>query len=217
MFDAAGELPKSTQFHGFDVSLDQIPPKGWTPDNIKFAVLDIEKDLPAELEGAFDIVNIRLFVIVVKDNDHIPILGRLHRMLKPGGGLQWTDADMDSGYADFFKADPSLDSSALTELDGIMRPHDKRFRPTWPKHLPEHFRHVGVEHVTHNFKTPRDHIHWVTFLNDVITATYGEVLSMLPAGETKEKAKRVFNKADQKSWSGVAWNSLRINVVGRKK
>ncbi|CAO1604435.1 hypothetical protein XANCAGTX0491_007992 [Xanthoria calcicola] len=83
----------STQIDGFDIDLQQCPPPEWLPHNVKVRVWDIYTNLAPELEGLYDVVHIRLLLLVVRDNDQRPILKNALRMLKPGGYLQWDELD----------------------------------------------------------------------------------------------------------------------------
>jgi SAM-dependent methyltransferase len=46
-------------------------------------------DLPDSLVGKFDVVHVRAFTAVVKNNDPAPVIANAIKMLKPGGYLQW--------------------------------------------------------------------------------------------------------------------------------
>lgn len=71
----------SAQLDGFDISLVQCPPPEWLPSNVSIRKLDIYKPLPEELVGKYDIVHVRLFICVIKDNDPVPVLTNLLKML----------------------------------------------------------------------------------------------------------------------------------------
>lgn len=71
----------SAQIHGFDISLDQCPPPEWLPSNVSIHKLDIKKPLPKEFIGQYDIVNVRLFLCVIRNNDPVPVLTNLIKML----------------------------------------------------------------------------------------------------------------------------------------
>lgn len=71
----------SVQFDGFDISLDQCPPPEWLPSNISIRKLDILKPLPEELVGQYDIVHVRLLLCVIRNDDPVPVLTNLLKML----------------------------------------------------------------------------------------------------------------------------------------
>lgn len=71
----------SAQIDGFDVSLAQCPPPEWLPSNVSIRKLDIFEPLPEELVGKYDIVHVRLFLCVVRNDDLVPVLTNLLKML----------------------------------------------------------------------------------------------------------------------------------------
>ena len=98
----------SARLVGFDISLEQCPPKEWLPSNITFQQLDLFAGIPAEWSGKFDVVHVRLILLVVQD-DPRSIARNLLKMLKPGGFLQWEELDVQNTYIE------SVDSSASAE------------------------------------------------------------------------------------------------------
>ena len=74
------QLP-SAQLDGFDISVDQFPSKEWLPDNISLHRLNVLKPIPEELKGKYDLVHLRLFLAVVKNDNPAPILRNLMDML----------------------------------------------------------------------------------------------------------------------------------------
>ena len=71
----------SARLDGFDVSTGQYPPQEWLPDNLSLTIFDVHGDVPEALQGRYDIVHVRLFLTVVRNNDPRPILNKMHRML----------------------------------------------------------------------------------------------------------------------------------------
>lgn len=80
LFDLSRENA-SAQLHGFDISLAQCPPPEWLPSNVSIRKLDIYESLPEELVGQYDVVHVRLFLCVIKNNDPVPVLTNLLKML----------------------------------------------------------------------------------------------------------------------------------------
>ena len=80
LIDVNRQLP-SARLDGFDVSADQYPPKEWLPANLSLKTLDVHKPVPEELKGKYDIVHVRLFLTVVKNDNPLPILENLMEML----------------------------------------------------------------------------------------------------------------------------------------
>ncbi|KAL2820635.1 hypothetical protein BJX63DRAFT_427961 [Aspergillus granulosus] len=87
-------LPPTVQLDGFDITDAQFPPKEWLPHNVRLKKLDILAPMPEELRGRYDIVAIRFFSLIVKNNDVDTLLGNLLSLLKPGGYLQWIEPDI---------------------------------------------------------------------------------------------------------------------------
>ena len=71
----------SARLDGFDISAGQYPPQEWLPNNLSLATFDVHGDVPDALQGRYDIVHVRLFLTVVKNNDPRPILNKMYRML----------------------------------------------------------------------------------------------------------------------------------------
>lgn len=74
-------MPPTTQFDGFDVSADYFPAKEWLPANVSLEVVDAFADVPEHLIGKYDVVHIRAFVVIVKNNDPTKLLSNLIKML----------------------------------------------------------------------------------------------------------------------------------------
>lgn len=81
MLDVAEELPPTAELQGFDIDISQAPATGFLPANVTMTPLDIFKPLPKDLESKFDVINLKLFMLVVKDNDPSAVVKNLTRML----------------------------------------------------------------------------------------------------------------------------------------
>lgn len=80
ILDVSRQL-KSAHLDGFDISPDQFPQEYCLPASVALQTLDIFSDVPEEFVGKYDIVNVRLFLIVVRNDDPRPILKNLISML----------------------------------------------------------------------------------------------------------------------------------------
>ena len=78
--DVNKELPLA-QLHGFDKTVDGFPPHQWLPQYIILQQLDIFKTIPETLLGQYDIVHVRLFMLVIQNDDPGPMLENLVRLL----------------------------------------------------------------------------------------------------------------------------------------
>jgi SAM-dependent methyltransferase len=92
--DLAAVSPSTYTFEGFDISSEQYLPAESLPKNVSLGFLDFKKPIPQELQGSFDLVNIRLIIISMG-----PLavwqetLKNLITLLKPGGCITWTDGN----------------------------------------------------------------------------------------------------------------------------
>lgn len=80
LVDVARENPM-THVHGFDISTAQFPHPGWLCKNVQLSTLDILKPLPKDLHGQYDIVHVGLVVLVVQNDNPLPLLENLLALL----------------------------------------------------------------------------------------------------------------------------------------
>ncbi|KAI1826391.1 hypothetical protein F4861DRAFT_537237 [Xylaria intraflava] len=125
LLDLARRIRTPCEFHGFDISMDQVGPKPWQPANVHMHNLDVFKDPPLEFQGIFDIVHIRLIGIVVTNNDPRPVLASLTKLLKPGGYLQWDEVDTISWKVETV---PGVSGKSLHALYSQMRELDTSWK-----------------------------------------------------------------------------------------
>ncbi|RAK80164.1 uncharacterized protein BO72DRAFT_371999, partial [Aspergillus fijiensis CBS 313.89] len=79
---------------GYDISDLSYPPSATLPRNVKLGKLDALSDLPEEYRGAFDVVHLRLWICVIRDN--CPDKSGLIELLEPGGYIQWEEIGRDT-------------------------------------------------------------------------------------------------------------------------
>lgn len=86
-------MPPSTELLGFDIAPVNFPASAFLPSNVKLSVLDLlSGDLPTDLVGSFDIVNIRAFASIPKNNDPSAVITVVEKLLKHGGYFQWVES-----------------------------------------------------------------------------------------------------------------------------
>ncbi|KAM0798343.1 S-adenosyl-L-methionine-dependent methyltransferase [Usnea florida] len=124
---------------GLDISSDQFPRPEWLPPNAQFFECDAFDPAgpPAHLAGAFDIVHIRLFIAVVKNNDPTSILNFCYRLLKPGGYLQWDELEPSRARARSHNGSPTEGMEMIARLARTQKPTD------WAAKLPQTFEESG--------------------------------------------------------------------------
>ncbi|KAK1243048.1 hypothetical protein MKX08_005860 [Trichoderma sp. CBMAI-0020] len=94
LLDIARQVPSTVQLDAFDISDKQFPHKDSRPDNISFRILDAFSQVPDELVGKYDVVHLRLWCCIVRDCKTAALIQHATRLLKPGGYLQWDEADL---------------------------------------------------------------------------------------------------------------------------
>ncbi|CAK1367752.1 unnamed protein product [Cercospora beticola] len=157
----SGMLPSQARIEGFDIDLAQTPPKAWTPANVSWRTLDILKepstaDGSLSLVGRFDVVHVRLLMLIVQNGDPMPLLRRLMALVKPGGYLHWQEYDLLSqklvvaGKQDLtpeeaMHASPMLERmrKAISQSVDVYRTH------AWVQKVHERLDEVGGELVAH--------------------------------------------------------------------
>jgi hypothetical protein len=75
------QLSDSATLDRFDLKTDLLPRIEWLPSNIAFHNLDVFEPIPEEFVGKYDIVHIRFFMPVVQNNDPLPILKNVIKLL----------------------------------------------------------------------------------------------------------------------------------------
>ena len=81
IIEALPHFPASTHIDGFDISSEHYPAKEWVPPNVSLNLLDAYGDIPGHLVGRYDIVHLRMFGVIVKNNDPTVLLANLVTML----------------------------------------------------------------------------------------------------------------------------------------
>lgn len=118
LLDLARCLPKSVRLDGFDIDISQSPPAHWLPPNVNVRTWDMFQDVPIDFVEKFDIVHVRLIGLVIKNNNPLPAIYSLHKLLKPGGYLQWDEMDDASSFVT--SVDPTIKTEAVEAMRRYM-------------------------------------------------------------------------------------------------
>lgn len=129
----------TAQLDGFDINISQAPPKQWLSPNITLKTWDIFDDVPEQMVGMYDVVHVRLLVLVVQKSDPRSILRNLIRMLKPGGYIQWDELNYPGTH--IRSSNSSSSTPALHELRELVY---SRGRNDWTLQLPKSFADEGL-------------------------------------------------------------------------
>ena len=150
--DAARELGSGARVDGFDISLDQAPPREWLPSNVCLRQWDVFSDCPSDTLEKYDIIHLRLLVLVVQNSDSRPILRKVAKMLKPGDYMQWDDLNYPDTRIKKTKFD--LQTPALDELRESVY---SRGRQDWVMDLANICKELGFEGAAiHQFEDRTD-------------------------------------------------------------
>lgn len=115
--DVGFELP-SCEVDGFDISLDQCPPKDFMPRLRHLRKWNIFDEPDEDMIGRYDIVHVRLVIFVVLNKDPREIIYKLMKLLKPGGWLQWDELDLSGSH---LERGSGNDIEATTAVNALKR------------------------------------------------------------------------------------------------
>ncbi|KAF3014675.1 hypothetical protein E8E14_002808 [Neopestalotiopsis sp. 37M] len=209
---APDHLPRDVQLTGFDISFDAAPPMETLPSNVNFQLWNVKESIPDGLFEVFDVVHVR-FLSFVLLNDEIPdVIAKIFRMLKPGGYIQWEEADMES--LRFDKSKPESTTKYLEELFKLLLVQDPRFTPTWAQRLPELFSEAGFVDVQKDTKDAPPHLAFQFH-------ECGLMIHELIARKTKNEhmateLHRLLPLAVEETKNGSYGTSLRFTAIGQK-
>ncbi|KAI9693524.1 MAG: hypothetical protein M1820_009176 [Bogoriella megaspora] len=213
LLDLSARLDPSTEFLGLDTNISQVGPQEWLPTNMKLQQWDASTEVPHDLIEQFDIVHLRLFGFIIRDDPRI-IMRSLIKMLKPGGYLQWSEADVESWHIK--TVSPDVPTDALTALWRQSVPEGSRLLPTWVKGLPNAFEAEGLLDVEADWREGEPHttlaIHWCNL-------HLYEMIARKLRPTNPEKANEIEGlllRAAAESRKGGMFSFKRVNVVGRK-
>lgn len=104
------------ELYGFDIQPSHFPTTSCTPSNVHFVLQDILKDeFAAELIESFDLVHVRAFSSLIKNDDASPLCQVALKLLKPGGFFQWEEPDM-ANVSAVIDGEPAPQSTKLMHL-----------------------------------------------------------------------------------------------------
>ncbi|RAL08861.1 class I SAM-dependent methyltransferase, partial [Aspergillus homomorphus CBS 101889] len=121
---------------GYDISDALYPPQSTLPKNVKLDTLDVMSDIPDKFHGAFDVVHLRLWVCVVRDNRPDKLIQAVSTLLKPGGYVQWEEIGRDTSL---------VSSCPMQRLESLYtrQLESERIDSRWVGNLPDIFREQG--------------------------------------------------------------------------
>ncbi|OJZ83591.1 hypothetical protein ASPFODRAFT_83056 [Aspergillus luchuensis CBS 106.47] len=128
--------PCTLQLDGLDVDLKNAPVPEWVTPSISLRHWNIFDEVPEDLRGKYDVVHLRLLVLVVQESNPLPIIDKVFQLLKPGGYIQWDDLN----YPDTIVAKPptaQLSNQASPACDAFVQFAQSNGRNDWVLDLPQ--------------------------------------------------------------------------------
>jgi SAM-dependent methyltransferase len=212
LLELAKQLPSSTKFVGFDISADQFPNPAWLPGNVSFSCQDASKPPPAELQGQFDVVHLRLFTLVVDNNDPAPYIQHCMDLLKPGGHLQWDEYDPNSmGVVRATQQASAKSLTAMLVAMGAQKPLD------WIADLPTFFFRQGLAVEAFTRFCPPEHL--LKPFTEMLCVAHMEHADLLQANGQHEGEARVRGLIEQvvrEAQDGAYFKHVLQVTVGQK-
>lgn len=213
----------TAELEGFDKNPVNFPAAKYLSSSINLKELDIlAKPLPQELVGVYDIVHIRAFCSIIRNEDIGPLVSTALSLLKPGGWLQWEELR----YDDFHSEAPSSDVSKafcdsiiqILEAGGKAQGNTYGWLPRLEPLVKEQGL-VDVE-VLHATKKGRDYKAWTEDFLDVwedLVPYFPTLASKPDSLMSREKYTELFDGAVGETEKGVVLNTGSIvTVVARK-
>ncbi|KAK2750319.1 hypothetical protein FQN57_003799 [Myotisia sp. PD_48] len=215
LLDLARELPPSARLDGFDISLANAPSRQWCPSNVTLRQWNIFDEVPEELIGKYDIVHLRLLILVVENSDPRPIIRKAFKMLKPGGYIQWDDLNYPDTHV---RTAGSFSSMQTTAFDSLREFVYSNGRHDWVLQLPQILMSEGFENARQFHFSDRDDLAKAN--GDQHLLTMEEFATSLAGSGNHEDSDKIFQLIEdvyQESQAGVALSMPRVVCVARKK
>ncbi|KAL4938411.1 hypothetical protein BDV06DRAFT_215136 [Aspergillus oleicola] len=201
--DLSRRLPETTRLDGLDISFDAAPPATSLPTNISLHYFDIKSEVLEHLRGVYDIVHIRAFSFVLRDEEIERAVQNVVQLLKPGGYIQWAEPDVSS-----------QNTKPLTELLQVSQIQDPRLSPTWVPGLPATFQSLGLDRVQSDVRDAPPYLALTThdcnlIVHELIARKTGNIA-------VREQLGRIIPEAVRESRQGAFWAFTSWTVFGRK-
>ncbi|PMD59775.1 uncharacterized protein K444DRAFT_723081 [Hyaloscypha bicolor E] len=195
----ARALTESVTLVGFDNCKNQFPHPDSIPKNVSFEAQNLLKPFPIHHQGAFDLVSIRLVASALKKEEWELAARNLFSLLKPGGYIQWMEADISESCTPLQNT-PQACSHSLASLAkyALSFLHSKGTDPSGCRRLLEIFRCMGLEDCTQDvFSSDRD---------PSLRAEFSDVHARALLG--------ILEQAGLQMWSG--WNLEKVREWERR-
>ncbi|KAI0179704.1 S-adenosyl-L-methionine-dependent methyltransferase [Hypoxylon sp. FL1284] len=213
----------SAQLDGYDIKPTYFPAAAHLPPSVTLKKLDVlERPLPEDMVGAYDVVHVRAFASIIHKSNLTPLLSTALALLKPGGWLQWEEARVDAYLVD--APTPETSTSACETIVRVLQAGGEARGSTFEwlgqldRGLSEHgFAEVRVRGAD---TRPQD---WKAWTEDYLIVWEELAVFFPPRAEqpqapmAREDWVALFARAVEETEQGVAvHNKQVVAVVGRK-
>ncbi|PYI33849.1 S-adenosyl-L-methionine-dependent methyltransferase [Aspergillus indologenus CBS 114.80] len=137
--ELAPNLPTDARIVAYDIADTHFPAEEYWPANVRFELLDsLSPTIPEALIGQFDVVHLRMWAFIIRDNDPSALIRHAARLLKPGGYIQWEDARFGSIVQ---RGLPAQRFRELMNRQTVVTGHDFR----WLDNLAHHIQTTALD------------------------------------------------------------------------
>jgi hypothetical protein len=211
---------------GLDVQSNHYPVPEHLPENITLGILDaIAEDVPVEHIGVYDVVHIRAFGSVVREDNPVPVIKNAYKMLKPGGYIQWDDMDGDSFKAVAPGSNPKdLNISTVATEDMVATAMQfyksgANLKYSWLRRLRSLFEQEGFEVVDEQRMDVKKELRSVMTITLLMIHAHVARVAVRNGRlvGTEKNWEDVWTKAGKEIAQGVSLTMDMIVAVGRKR
>ncbi|KAF3045547.1 hypothetical protein E8E12_009667 [Didymella heteroderae] len=207
------QLHPTYSFHGFDISSEQFLPKDSLPENVTLGHGDFFAPIPEELQGMFDLVNVRLIIISLGPVEvWQKVLSNILTLLKPGGAICWTEGNflVARGFRGQQDSTPGhhLTRGQLQLNNTLIR----RFGYSFPSFM-KLFEDVGLQDVAEDvLSTDRDPAQRGEFTDLGIGAVFGGLRNLAKVkeegywDESEVEKRKALAMQDRESGAYLRWD-----------
>jgi len=216
LLETARAFP-DVQFDGFDIGTLQCAAKPCLPSNVDFHEWDMFQDPPKEVIGKFDIVHLRLIMVVIHTapiNDPVlVILENIGKLLKPGGYLQWEEMDMTHTVI-FPENDEFVKVDGMKRMDMRMK-NASGFGFKWIPALPEIINSNGFDNAKYYQILPRTEL--MRFHTDTMLLSWVEVAQSAQDPEREKYCWDLVKEVWEECQKGASHATAKAIFVAMKK
>ena len=208
LLEVASQYPQAL-LDGSDISLAQAPPQKWCPKNVFFSIWDFFQEPPEEWCGIYDVVHLRLVLLVIQE-DPRAVIRNMRKLLKAGGCLQWEELDL--GHMLIDTVGENVSTRTMEMMAELMKSKDGL---QWLSRLPvllgeEGFEKIEVQRVKPDMALLRSY-------SACHLLVWPEIASSLPAESPKKRRfDNMIEGLAEETRQGAVFGIAKTIVLARK-